>query len=578
MTGAIIMDKKYTVSFKFGGKQFTTNDKENEYYRLEIENKDNSYKVTIVPKKTIELVEFYSEIPYEFKPGDLFFGNGYQSWTKTREYKANEIMRGCIKLANISEYTKGIARKTGDEWIVKYSEKPGEFHSHCYTYIRNGESVKLWGSLTEKTGFTIFKVKMNENRFYFTKDLLGKVLTAPLEVFDIVYFEGGYEEVFDNYFGLWDMPETRHGTLSGYTSWYNYFQDIDEKIILRDLDGLDAYKDQVNIFQIDDGYETYIGDWLDPNPAKFPNGMKYIADKIHDKGYKAGIWLAPFNCQKISRMAKEHPDWLIKDTNGKPMVGCIAWGGAYTFDIYNEEVRAYLKEVFDTVLNDWGYDMVKLDFLYSQCIKPRHGKSRGEIMCDAMAFLRECVGDKLFLGCGVPIGPAMGVVDACRISCDVDLYYDGLFYNRIQVANEMLSARSAINNSIFRRHMNGRVWMNDPDVFFLRKNNQKLTDVLMMRINKLQFTNEQKYLLGKINNLCGNVLFVSDNAADYDKAAQTLVRKFFEKTDEKIISAEYVNSEVIRLVTEKDGKQETFTFNLAEGKILSGDDWKKYFE
>ena len=57
------MDKKYTVSFKFGGKQFTTKDKENEYYRLEIKNEGNSYKVTIVPKKTIELVEFYSEIP-----------------------------------------------------------------------------------------------------------------------------------------------------------------------------------------------------------------------------------------------------------------------------------------------------------------------------------------------------------------------------------------------------------------------------------------------------------------------------------------------------------------------------------
>ena len=572
------MNKKYTVKYKFGGKEFTSHELNTDAYSIIVEETGNRYKVTLAPKKMIELVEFYAEMPYEFKKGDRFFGSGYQSWTKTREYLADEVMRGCIKLANISEYTKGMVRKTGDEWIVKYSEKPGEFHSHCYTYIRNGENVRLWGSLTEKTGFTIFKVKMNENRFYFTKDLLGKVVTEPLEVFDIVYFEGGYEEVFDNYFGMWDMPETRHGTMSGYTSWYNYFQDIDENIILRDLDGLDPYKDQVNIFQIDDGYETYIGDWLDPNPAKFPNGMKYIADKIHEKGYKAGIWLAPFNCQKISRMAKEHPDWLIQDTNGKPMVGCVAWGGAYTFDIYNEEARAYLKQVFDTVLNDWGYDMVKLDFLYSQCIKPRHGKSRGEIMCDAMAFLRECVGDKLILGCGVPIGAPMGVVDACRISCDVDLFYEGMIYSRIQVANEMLNARSAINNSIFRRHMNGRVWMNDPDVFFLRKNNLKFTDVLLMHLNKLQFTDEQKYLLGRINNLCGNVLFVSDNAGEYDKAAQTLVRKFFEKTDEKIISAEYVNSSVIELVTEKDGKQEKFVFNLDKGKILSDDSWKKYFE
>ncbi len=558
------MNKNYIVKFKYGNEIITSKEKENDYYRLEIENDDGRYSVTLVPKKNFEMIDFSAEMPFNFKKGDKFFGAGYQSWTKSKEWTEDEIMPGTIKLSNISEYTKDIARKTSDEWIVNYSYKPGEFHSHCYTYVKRGDNVKLWGSLSEKTGYTIFKVKMKEGRFYFTKDLLGKVVTEPLKIFDIVYFEGDYEEVFDKYFAMWKMPETRHGMMSGYTSWYNYFQNITEDIIIRDLNGLDPYKDQVNIFQIDDGYETYIGDWLDPNPDKFPNGMKYIADEIHKKGYKAGIWLAPFNCQKISRMAKEHPDWLIKHENGKPMVGCIAWGGAYTFDIYNEEVRAYLKKVFDVVLNDWGYDMVKLDFLYSQCIKPRHGKSRGEIMCDAMEFLRECVGDKLFLGCGVPIGPALGICDACRISCDVDLTYKGKFYSRIQVSNEMLNARSAINNSIFRRHLDGRAWMNDPDVFFLRKNN-------------LTFTDEQKYLLGKINNLCGNVLFVSDNAGDYDKAASGLLRKFFNKTDEKIISAEYLNKSDIKLVTEKDGKKETFIFNIDKGQILSDESWKKYF-
>ena len=558
------MNKNYTVKFKYGNEIITSKEKENDYYRLEIENSDGRYSVTLVPKKNFEMIDFSAEMPFNFKKGDKFFGAGYQSWTKTKEWTEDEIMPGTIKLSNISEFTKDIARKTSDEWIVNYSYKPGEFHSHCYTYVKRGDNVKLWGSLSEKTGYTIFKVKMKEGRFYFTKDLLGKIVSEPLKVFDIVYFEGDYEEVFDKYFAMWKMPETRHGMMSGYTSWYNYFQNITEDIIIRDLNGLDPYKDQVNIFQIDDGYETFIGDWLDPNPDKFPNGMKYIADEIHKKGYKAGIWLAPFNCQKISRMAKEHPDWLIKHENGKPMIGCIAWGGAYTFDIYNEEVRAYLKKVFDVVLNDWGYDMVKLDFLYSQCIKPRHGKSRGEIMCDAMEFLRECVGDKLFLGCGVPIGPALGICDACRISCDVDLTYKGKFYSRIQVSNEMLNARSAINNSIFRRHLDGRVWMNDPDVFFLRKDN-------------LKFTNEQKYLLGKINNLCGNVLFVSDNAGDYDKAASGLLKKFFNKTNEKIISAEYLNQSDIKLVTEKDGKQETFIFNIDKGQILSDESWKKYF-
>ena len=558
------MNKQYTVKYKRGSEIVTTHDTETDFFSLEIFEIDNRLTVNLIPKQNFEIVDFFVEMPFTFKKDDRFFGNGYQSWTKTREYHADEIMRPTIKLSNITTYTKKLAKKTGDDWMIDYTEKKGEFHSHCYTYVRNGEDVKLWGSLNEKTGYTYFRVKMKEDRFYYCKDLEGKYITEPWQLLDVVYFEGTYEEVFDMYFAMWKMPETRHGLMSGYTSWYNYFQNIDENIILRDLDGLDEYKDQVNIFQIDDGYETFIGDWLDPNPKKFPNGMKYIADKIHAKGYKAGIWLAPFSCQKGSRMSKEHPDWLIKDTDGTLSVGTIAWGGAYTFDIYNENVRAYLKEVFDVVLNDWGYDMVKLDFLYSQCIKPRDGKCRGEIMCDAMAFLRECVGDKLLLGCGVPIGPALGVCDACRISCDVDLKYSGKFYNHIHVSNEMLSAQSAINNSIFRRHLNDRVWMNDPDVFFLRKNN-------------LKFTDEQKYLLGKINNLCGTVLFVSDNAGDYDEKHGKLLRKFFNKTNERIVSAEYLNDTVIKIVTEKDGKIETFSFDLKKGTFLNDDSWKKHF-
>ncbi len=546
--------KKFIISYKDGNKVITTNETENSFYKLEIIDTNARFTVNLVPKKTFELVDFYVEFPYSFNDGDKFFGAGYQSWTVTKEYTKNDIMRGSIKLANIHPKLKHISTMTSDERITDYSEKPGEFHSHGYTYVRNNDFVKLWGSLSENTGYTYFKVKMNNNYFSIRKDALGKFVTDTWKVFDVVYFEGTYDEVFDKYFELMRMPETRKGAMSGYTSWYNYFQDINEEIILRDLNGLDPAKEDVSIFQIDDGYETFVGDWLDPNPARFPNGMKYIADKIHEKGYKAGIWLAPFSCQKISRIAKEHPDWLVQDDNGAPLQGVLAWGGAYILDIYNEEVRNYLREVFNTVLNDWGFDMVKLDFLYSQCIYPRNGKCRGEIMREAMEFLRELVGDKLLLGCGVPMSACLGLVDACRISCDVDLTYKGKIYNFLQVSNEILSAQHAINNSIFRRHLNGRAFMNDPDVFFLRNNN-------------LKFTEEQKLLLAKINNLCGNVLFVSDNAGDYDAKQMELLKKFFKKTDEKIISAEYTDSESITIISELDGERKSFSFNIKKGTV-----------
>lgn len=550
------MDRNFVIKYQTENGTIQTNEIENDYFALDIKEQSNRFTVVMKPKKTFELIDFYVENDYEFKFGDNFYAGGYQSWTTSREYKSFDIMKSSLHFADISKFTAHLVKMTGDEYMVEYSEKPGEFHSHCYTYIRNGEDMKLWGSLSEKTGFTYFKVKMNENYFSIHKDVLGKLVTEDYTVLDIVYFEGTYDEVFDNYFGMMEMPQTRNGHMSGYTSWYNYFQNINEDIIIRDLNGLDPAQEEVSIFQIDDGYEPFVGDWLDPCPEKFPKGMRYISDKIHEKGYKAGIWIAPFSCQRVSRMAKEHPDWLIKDENGKPQIGVPAWGGAYTFDIFNEEAREYIRSVFDTVLNDWNFDMVKLDFLYSQCIIPRNGKCRGEIMYAGMCFLRDCVGDKLFLGCGAPIGTAIGIVDACRISCDVSPNYEGKFYTKyFLLNNEIVSAQMAINNTIFRRHLNGRVWMNDPDVFFLRNDN-------------LKFTKNQKQLLATINNLCGNVLFISDNAGDYDETQMKLLKKYFKKTEQKVIGAEYITDEVIKLRV-KDGKMiKTLTFNLKTGQVI----------
>lgn len=211
-------------------------------------------------------------------------------------------------------------------------------------------------------------------------------------------------------------------------------------------------------------------------------------------------------------------------------------------------MREHLKNVFDTVLNDWGYDMVKLDFLYSQCRTPRDNKTRGTIMCEAMDFLRECVGDKIILGCGVPLGPAFGVVDACRISCDVDLSYGGKFYNSMSINNELPSAQNAINNSMFRRHLNGRAFLNDPDVFFLRDHN-------------LTFTWEQKLLLAKINNLFGRVLFVSDDAGEYSEAELEVLKETFRESDAKILDVKCVGARA-------DGNYEIKFIENSEEKLL----------
>ncbi|MBO4342428.1 MAG: alpha-galactosidase [Clostridia bacterium] len=549
-------DFDLSIRYKADGREKICADVKNEDYEIEIIKSEGELKYILHPAKEMELVSFSVRTKRAMAEKEVFFVNGFQSWSTSLEVYRGETLKGVNPVSGISSFTKHLASMSGDCQIIDDYGKAGHFHSFTYTYFRNADSLELFGSMNERTGYTIFAVNNDDDSFTIIKDVEGAAVNGDYELLNVRIISGAYDEVFDDYFGSMNLRKPGIEHLSGYTSWYNYFQKIDEKIILRDLDGLDRVKDSVSIFQIDDGYETFVGDWLDVDPVKFPRGMKVIADKVHEKGYLAGIWVAPFSVQRVSKTAKEHPDWLIKNAKGKPEWGCFAWGGAYTIDMYNPEVREYIKHFFDVILHDWGYDMVKLDFLYSQSIHPRDGKSRGQIMCEALDFLRGCVGeDKLFLGCGVPLGPSFGVVDACRISCDVDLVYGGKFYNKLSVNREVPSAQNAINNSMFRRHLNGRVFCNDPDVFFLRKDN-------------LTFTMEQKKLLGKINNLFGDVLFVSDNAGDYDDEAIELVKEFFAPSKAEIISVDRTVSSDITIKYILDGQEKELAFNLVTGKVI----------
>lgn len=539
--------------YSCGGKTYTLAGTTSEFMDADVSITDAAVKITLHPKTFVKLISAKVKWLHQYNDGDKFFANGYQSWSTSREYACGDFQRGAVEAKGL-KFVGQMSGISSDINITGNETTPGCFHSFTYTYIKNNADVLFLGSLSERSGFTFFRADMNNNVLTCEKDVEGVATDKDYELYNVVIFNGSYDDVFDRYFALWNIPEPKIDHLAGYTSWYNYFQNINEKIILRDLRSMDGISEDINIFQVDDGYETFVGDWLDMNPIKFPEGMKYVAEKIHKKGYMAGIWLAPFNAQIKSRTARLHPDWLIKGPNGKPDVSCLGWGGAYTLDMYIPAVRDHIRHFFDVILNDWGYDMVKLDFLYSQCRWPRYNKSRGQLMCEAMEFLRECCGDKLILGCGVPLGAAFGYVDACRISCDVSKNYNGDFYSPLNLNAEIPSAQMAINNSLFRRHLNHRAFLNDPDVFFLRYSN-------------IKFNIKQKLLLGTVNNICGDVLFVSDNMAEYKPNDIIAAKKFFARSGYTVEDLNIVEDGAKYLVKlkDKDGNSRMLWFRLKTG-------------
>ncbi len=528
-----------------------------EIFDVRDEGGENAVKIVVNAKKAVkaELAELIYDHYYE--QTERFFANGFQSWTSSREYKRNDVQYGLRTLSNLP-IARTFSGASGDYAFTEYGKDL--YHSFSYTYFRINEKVEFVGSLNERTGYTIFYADYAQNIFAAVKDVEGLTLDGEYQLFDIVRVQGTYDEAFDKYFELYPRKNTgRVKHLAGYTSWYNYYQNINEEIILRDLQGLSRAGKNANIFQIDDGYETKVGDW-DMDTVKFPNGLAPIVDRIHEQGLMAGLWYAPFAAQFGANVIKNHPDWLIRNKHGRAVISGIAWGGFYALDFEKEEVREYIKAFFDKVFNEWHFDMVKLDFLYAAAIEPRNGKTRGQLMCEAMDFLRECCGDKIILGCGVPLAPAFGVVDACRISCDVENTFKEKFY--VKVTNqEIISAKMAMVNSIYRRHLNGRIWANDPDVFFLRDDGMK----------KAGYTLQQKKLLAKVNHIFGDVLFVSDNVGAYDDVKMQILLDAYRKFDGKVLSAEHIAPEILKVVYEEDGRQQMLVFDDLSGDYIVKD-------
>ena len=439
---------------------------------------------------------------------EKIFINGYQTWTNCPEYGIHDKIRGLHGVPAFLINKFGFDRY-GDYHFVNYPNKRGVTHGFSWCYFRKGERYRLIASLDEKPGYTMFRYDAEESRLMIKRDCRGVKCGGAFRAFDLYFAEGTEDEVFDGWFEAMDIS-AKAKPLRGYSSWYNRYENISESSIRADLEGCKTLLSPGDLFQIDDGWEPAVGDWLVPDNEKFPNGLKHLADEIHGAGFLAGLWLAPFVCRKGSALMNEHPDWLLK-INGKPWSCGSNWGGFFSLDIDNPEVTDYLRAVFDRVLNEWGFDLVKLDFLYGAAPFGTENESRAARMIRAMDFLREICGRKLILGCGVPVMPAFGRVDYCRVSCDVSLDWDDKPYMRL-FHRERVSTKQAIENTLYRRQLNGRAYLSDPDVFFLRDDNLRLTD-------------EQKKLLARVNALLGGVLLTSDDPSRYNEKQKSEYRE-----------------------------------------------------
>ncbi len=294
----------------------------------------------------------------------------------------------------------------------------------------------------------------------------GLIGTAESPV-DWLIASGGESDVWRAYTDLLrDRYERRGGRpVRVWCSWYSFYEDVTEEAMHRVLADLDDLPFEV--VQVDDGWERAIGDWQ-PN-AKFPSGMAAMAEEIRSRGFTPGLWLAPLIAQSTSDLAAERPELLLRTEDGSPVVAGINWGSPYyALDPTSDATLAFLREVITTA-RGWGYDYLKLDFLYAAAFpgaytNPMPREQAYRLACEA---IREAAGDDCYLlACGAPIIASLGIFDGIRIGPDVAQVWE--MPELTAIGDESgEGARNALATST------DRLWLRevidvDPDVVYFR--------------------------------------------------------------------------------------------------------------
>jgi len=260
---------------------------------------------------------------------------------------------------------------------------------------------------------------------------------------------------------------------TGWCSWYAFGQNINSNIIINQAEWIAKNKNllPLDYVIIDEGW-TSRGDWLKPNLSKFPQGMKILAQKIKKLGLKPGLWISPFLVSSNSIFAQKHADWLIKNKDGSFLDGNklipidnLLPRKNWVLNLGLKDVQDYLVNVIDTLINDWGYQLLKLDFLYAQHFNPDFSDAEfpDKLLADFLKRIKKTYPRVYFIACGCPLAPALGSTDAMRISEDIVIPY----LRNIPILNSFIHKKTLgqLEQNLKLRKETKKFWQLDPDVF-----------------------------------------------------------------------------------------------------------------
>ena len=101
------------------------------------------------------------------------------------------------------------------------------------------------------------------------------------------------------------------------------------------------------------GWPDGAGNWT-PDPEKYPDGMKPVAQAALECGGVYGLWFEPERVVAGTPIHKEHPQWLLSAHDGP--------NGTYLFNMGIPEAREYFFGIVKEYMDLPGFDVYRQDF------------------------------------------------------------------------------------------------------------------------------------------------------------------------------------------------------------------------
>ncbi len=122
---------------------------------------------------------------------------------------------------------------------------------------------------------------------------------------------------------------------------------------------------KIDYWWMDAGWYPFKGSWVDtgtwePDPKRFPDGLRAVSNYAHSKGIKIIVWFEPERVMPGTWLYEHHPEWLLKPL---PNPGNQAYGMNFRLlNLGNPQAREWLTKHVDSLIKSQGINLYRQDF------------------------------------------------------------------------------------------------------------------------------------------------------------------------------------------------------------------------